>query len=283
MEVIKMYTKLGCIIAISLMFVGIGYAKIDPESVVGIWLLDEGTGEVATDSSGNGNDGTLENNPEWGEGKLDKALEFDGKDDYVEVPDTESLDITDNITILGWVYPNFYGQSDAKEPIAGDGSSANILSKMVDQASYIGPFWWEYRNSGNLNAYFAAVPASTYLTPTIPDLPVDKWSHIAGTYDSSKGIANVYLDATLVDTQSNPNFGPLKAGVELVLGTGKGTGQYGKCFNGKLDDVAIFHSVLTENDINKVMTRGLALELGLTPVEPSGKLAAIWGSIKCQF
>lgn len=30
-------------------------------------------------------------------------MSFDGKDDYVEVPDSSSLDITDAITIEGWM------------------------------------------------------------------------------------------------------------------------------------------------------------------------------------
>ena len=262
-----------------IIFTAFSYAKIDPESAVGIWFFDEGTGKTAKDSSENNNDGTLENSPKWAEGKLDKALEFDGKDNYVKVPDTESLDITDAITIVGWVYPNFYGQSDSKKPIGGDGSSVNILSKMVSENSYIGPFWWEYRNNGNLNTYFAAVPADTYLTPTIPDLPADKWSHIASTYDSSKGIANIYLNAAVVDTKSNPNFGPLREGIQLLFGTGKG-GQYGNYYNGKLDDVAIFHAVLAEKDIDDIMNKGLGRTLGITAVSPSGKLAAVWGSIK---
>ena len=35
------------------------YAKIDPETVVGMWLLDDNKGDIATDSSGKANDGTL--------------------------------------------------------------------------------------------------------------------------------------------------------------------------------------------------------------------------------
>ena len=80
-------------------------ARIDPELAVGIWLFNEGTGITAKDSSANHNDGTLENGPKWIEGELGKALEFDGKDNYVQVPDTDSLDITDKITVVGWVHP----------------------------------------------------------------------------------------------------------------------------------------------------------------------------------
>jgi hypothetical protein len=41
------------------MFVGISSAKIDLETCVGMWLFDEGSGDVAKDSSGKGNDGDI--------------------------------------------------------------------------------------------------------------------------------------------------------------------------------------------------------------------------------
>ena len=62
MEVTKM-TRLTIIgisfLVISLMFVGQSYAEINPDTVLGAWLLDEGTGSIAVDATGNGNDGTL--------------------------------------------------------------------------------------------------------------------------------------------------------------------------------------------------------------------------------
>ena len=79
------------LVAISLMFAGISSAKIDPKTIAGIWLFDEGKGDIAKDSSGNQNDGTLTNGPKWLEGKFDKALSFDGVDDYVNVVNRSSL------------------------------------------------------------------------------------------------------------------------------------------------------------------------------------------------
>ena len=44
---------------ISLILVGMlasqSYARIDPGAIAGMWLFDEGAGDVAKDSSGNGN------------------------------------------------------------------------------------------------------------------------------------------------------------------------------------------------------------------------------------
>ena len=61
------------------------FADIDPENIMGMWLFDEGKGGVATDSSKQGNDGEI-HGAKWVDGKFGKALEFDGANNWVEVP-----------------------------------------------------------------------------------------------------------------------------------------------------------------------------------------------------
>ena len=90
-------TRLTIIICISffvvsLMVVNICSAKIDPESVVGMWLFDESKGDIAKDSSGKGNDGELIDNPKWVDGEFENALSLDGDGDYVNVPNTFNLE-----------------------------------------------------------------------------------------------------------------------------------------------------------------------------------------------
>ena len=75
----------------------------------GVWHFDENTGTIAYDSTGRGNDGTLKpnavNRPQWTMGINGSALNFDGIDDYVEVSDDDTLDLTDAITIEAWMKP----------------------------------------------------------------------------------------------------------------------------------------------------------------------------------
>ena len=66
------------------------YCKIAPETIVAYWLLDDGQGKTATDSSDNAYDGFITGS-NWVDGKYGKALEFDGKTDQVEVPDQKVL------------------------------------------------------------------------------------------------------------------------------------------------------------------------------------------------
>ena len=53
--------------------------------LIGYWSFDDESGTVATDHSGNGNDGTLQGDPTWTNGKKGGALDFDGSDDYVDL------------------------------------------------------------------------------------------------------------------------------------------------------------------------------------------------------
>ncbi len=87
--------------------VGTNKRLIDQAQGLVLYLpFDEGSGTIAKDYSGNGNDGTLCNGatcgvqgPTWTTGKVGGALSFDGVDDYVIVPDSASLNITNAITL----------------------------------------------------------------------------------------------------------------------------------------------------------------------------------------
>jgi flagellin-like protein len=91
-------------------------SKQDP-SLVGYWKFDEGSGSIAYDSSGNGNDGTLLDGnlsnadgntpPRWTNGTFGGALKFDGLDDYVVIPNSSVFNL-DTFTIEAWVRVDKY-------------------------------------------------------------------------------------------------------------------------------------------------------------------------------
>ena len=68
------------------------------DALVGYWAFDEGKGDIAKDYSGNKNDGVLKGGPTWVAGKFGNALEFDGIDDNVEVPNMAGIDAFDEGT-----------------------------------------------------------------------------------------------------------------------------------------------------------------------------------------
>jgi hypothetical protein len=82
------------LIVIGLIFSTSASAKVDPQTAAGLWLLNEGRDEeIAEDISGNGNNGTLQGEPEWVDGKFGGALSLNGQSQWVTVPDADSLDL----------------------------------------------------------------------------------------------------------------------------------------------------------------------------------------------
>lgn len=229
-----------------------GDAKIDPESIVGAWLFDEGGGNTTRDSSGKGNDGELVNNPKWVAGKFDKALEFDGKDDYVEVPDNDTLDVT-NITLTAWV------KSEANQLLDG-----NVI--VYKLSSYIHQYWSSTINPG------VFVGGQWCGSGWLPQAVIwdGEWHHVALTYDGS--IQKFYVDGVFKGDNAVCKGKIDITASSLTIGTGN-TGFY----TGSIDEVAVFDVALDEDDFEIIITEGFR---AITAVFPIGKLTTTWGSIK---
>ena len=70
--------------------------------LVAHWPFDENSGDKTIDATGNGNDGKI-NGGKWVEGKFKAALEFNGKDDHVVIPDSKDLDLAQELILSAWV------------------------------------------------------------------------------------------------------------------------------------------------------------------------------------
>jgi hypothetical protein len=241
------------------MFVGQSFAKIDKQSIAGAWLFDENTGKVAKDISENGNDGNLMGNPKWVNGKFGKALDFNGSTDYVEVANSDSLDITNAITIVAWIYK----RSDAVH----GGTIVGKWKQVGNTWSYV--LYGLGDAGGGFRLMWDDKPTQTNLEGPY-QLPNNDWVHYAATYDGSsmKVFENGKEIATInANRKINVSANPVWIGND----------GYQQHFNGILDEVAIFNVALTVNEIKSIMEEGLSKTLA---VSASGKVTLTWGNIK---
>lgn len=74
------------------------------DDLIAFWPMDEESGSVITDASGNNLHGTA-TGATIIDGKVNKARAFFGNE-YIEVPDNDLLDLDDEITIMMWVKLN---------------------------------------------------------------------------------------------------------------------------------------------------------------------------------
>ena len=239
------------------------YAKIDLKNCVGMWLFDEGKGDVTADASGNKNDGTIENAPKWIDGKFGDALQFDGVDDYVSVENTNNLSITGDFTFSMWVKISAY-------PTAW----RNMLSKLVDDTH--NEFNFRYKDSASAQFYFGT-GAAAIICNWVPsqDLPLDAWTHIAGVR-KSKTYLKLYFNGIEKRT-ANITTDAISTEANVTIGRQSNSMFY---FNGIIDEVAIFNVALGVEDIQTLMNKGLKESLNPSAVESSGKLASTWAALR---
>ncbi|NQV32357.1 MAG: hypothetical protein HQ515_06660, partial [Phycisphaeraceae bacterium] len=223
----------------------VGHANAD---LVGYWQFDEGAGNVATDKSGNGNDGMLLGGPTWGAGAIGSALSFDGSDDIVDIPDAASLDLAEALTLAAWVNLSdlstfYFITHKGPSGTAGD--------------NYPGNF--EFRteaNTGILQLMHQTGEGQTLATYT-SDSPVTagQWQHVAATLVAG-GQVNFYIDGVPAGTAGQTEtFGVLN---DISVKIGGRTDGY-SFWNGSIDDVQIYDHALTAEEIQAAMN-GLAFE-----------------------
>jgi hypothetical protein len=228
---------------------------------VAIWLFDEGKGDTVKDSSGNGNNGKITGTSLWVDGKFQKALYFDGGAkgvDYVTVPDSNSLDPEDAITMMAWV---------KLDQISG----WKLLFKK--EAVY------EPTLSEGKVVVYIANPSEAWKDPAqgATSIKQGEWYHIAGTFDGA--VIRAFVNGK-VDGEATYKGTIGVTDRVIMMGTNVVNNQpMRNCqpLFGAMDDVAIFDNALSESEITSLMTKGLA---SIMAVEPSGKLSVTWGAIK---
>ena len=89
-----------CVVLVLSFAISYTHAEIDSDRIVGIWLLDEGKGDVAEDASENGREGAITQG-KWEKGKFDGALEIK-KGGTVTIPLGKGI-IDDKVTFILWL------------------------------------------------------------------------------------------------------------------------------------------------------------------------------------
>ncbi len=213
--------------------------------MVACWTFDEGTGQVAADGSGNGNDGRLggstgpdARDPAWIAGKVGGALNFNtgGGADYIYVPNDASLEPT-HITLEMWV----------RAP-SHPGSFSYALAKGGNACIHAGYEMFTFATGGLFFGFTSASATTNVSNDTGAGIWDGQWHHLAGTYDEQ--FQRVYVDGVEVGSGI-----PLTEAIGYGLPThndlyiGAYVGGCTLAFTGDLDEVAIWDRALTPAEV----------------------------------
>ena len=251
---------LGCVIAFSTM------SDAVREADLALYLsFDQAKGDTAKDKSGNKNDGTL-HKAKRVKGKVGQAIELSGDaGGWVEVPDSPSLDITDEITLMCWVYPTQF---------TDEWFRIIVKTWAGDTAPWMVYGFYEFGGNNGKTGFIISVNKGTEKRigdATTPQLPPKKWTHLAATYDGSKmkfyynGEIEVEGDAKgKIDTNDVP------------VSIGRNSEGNREHYIGLVDEVAIWNVALSDAEVQQAMDQVFA-------VEAVGKLSVRWADLKSDY
>ncbi|MFB3819286.1 MAG: LamG-like jellyroll fold domain-containing protein [Candidatus Methylomirabilales bacterium] len=203
--------------------------------LVAAYGFNPSSGASLPDVSGHGHTGTIRG-ARWTRGRYGNALQFDGRDDWVTVPDAPDLDLTGGMTLMAWVYPT--SSSGARDVLIKEGAGYEIYNLYARQ----------YGGSGSQ----ATVRVNGSLREASgPALPLNAWSHLASTYDGTT--LRLYVNGV---QRAQVAAGGAIATSSGVLRLG-GNSLWGEFFRGKIDEVRIYNRVLGAGEIQAGMNTPL--------------------------
>ena len=232
----------------------IAECQVVKDGLISFWTFDESDveGETVRDIV-SGNDGTIMGDPKIVEGKVGEALEFDGEDDYVEIPHSEDLDFqTDEATVEAWIYPNVI-EAD-KHTIY---RKADVTDKFILRL-----------NGSNAEFYIQTDVGSNNVLAG--NIEANKWQHVLGRYDGSD--MELFVDGISVGSVSHS--GNIVSDVaDAYIGSRPSDRRY----SGRIDELLVYNRALSEAEILQNMNaQGFAV---MTSIH---KLAVTWGEIKAK-
>jgi len=233
-------------------------ASASSKNLLAWYKLDETSGLVAADATGNGYDGTIEGLENWVEGTTDGAYEFWGSD-YIVLP-AETMGMTSfigsvafwmNMTESSSINTIWWGGDNTTGGGFGPENEMHMHAETaVGNVWEGGEFCFYLRCDPNPNVHLHSDPEKSGADdpgaePVNPVLVNDEvWHHIAGVWDGNAGTATLYIDGIpLMEWPFQPTVYDLS---HMFLGT---MGGISRQYTGKLDDVRIYSDALTAAEV----------------------------------
>ena len=253
-------------VSVLVMLLATAVSALEIDDSIVLMLTFDDDSDLLKDSSMYGHTGTI-NGAVKAVGKVGNGLEFNGVDNYVQLPRTDHFDISGGITLAAYVF-----KSEIVE------KNEVLVSKKQGGAYCL-----------ELNGWNNAVPhkpdtemriSGTYHRLAGPDdIPTGRWVHVAATYDGT--FMRVYVDGVMVAEGEWPGTIDINT-ADLFLGCDSGGDKpesgADTFLAGIIDEVLVANRAFDDTEI-----ASLVQGMTVAAVDPSGgKLSATWGMLKAS-
>ena len=211
--------------------------QITREELLGYWDFENDT---VKDASIYANDGTI-NGASNVDGKIGKALLFNGTSDYISVPDNDMLDFgaLDSFTVVAWVETN------------NNGSTEYAVSKLAGPLSS-NAGWALRKLSTDLFTFSISDGKNEVSSSSNLALNDGNWHFVVGVRDTDAGKLFLYIDGVLQNDQPDDTPASLENPMELRIGN---RGDNKVPWEGKIDEVRVYNRALTPIEVENLYLR----------------------------
>jgi hypothetical protein len=230
------------------------------DGLVGHWTFDgeDVTTNLVVDSSGYANHGGFSGDATTTflvSGKIGQSIELDGSDEFVKVPDSASLDLTDDrFTFAAWIYPHTFGhigQGRIIDHCGGSGTAGNGWTFQLAESVF---------GITNGLAFQGTYDGNNDLMSEDNIISISTWQHVALSYDGSNFIYYVDGETAGVRATTTLDIGdescPIRIGIRAD--------DTHRDFDGRIDDVRVYERGLSGAEIKRLYQLGATTKVGKT-------------------
>lgn len=210
---------------------------VSPAGLVGWWRA-EGNAKDVTGQ----HDGAAPFGDAYAGGEVGQAFDFDFSWRRVSIPDSPAFQLTNAMTLEGWVYLRAYG---------------GFICFRGDNRGGLDTWTLDTYQSGFVN--FQIDDESNNYSSIRAPIALNQWQHVAATWDRSTGDMKVYINGSLI-TQTNTSIVPigvLDPGSDPAIGIGNHGGTFHQFpMNGLVDEFAIYDRALDAVEVQSIYAAG---------------------------
>jgi hypothetical protein len=178
-------------------------------------------------------------------GNANSAYSFNGSSNYIQVPNSTSLQNINEVSISAWIDINTWYQS-------GGNGYFPILHKSDQQGQY-GKYALTIKDNGGISHLGSQENGFSF-----PSWNLNSWQHVVLVISNNTN--KIYIDGNLVSEAPSGVFpNSFNETLPLIIGMDKpGLIEYA---NGKIDDIGIWNRALSQQEITNLYNNNLSTNL----------------------
>jgi len=253
-----MYKLFSMLLVLTVVAVTAQAQQYVTDGLVAFWTLDSSgiDGDIVKDVSGNGNDATIMGTLKSVEGVINECLEFDGGENYVEIP---PLGAMERASVECWA----------------------LTSTLLDTPQgIISTFMWEagkihlrFQRDVALDKKIVVHKCDGEGVGDKSEFELNTWYHIIYTCDTEANELKLYVNGEFISEGASGDT-PQNMDERRI-----GSEHDGRFLIGMVDEVRIYDRILSAEEVEQ----NFNVKSNFMAVAPAGKVATTWGKVKVRY